>query len=186
MKSDKDAPLPLILLLTAAVFLPNFHANFIWDDRLLVLENPWTSKWSTILDIWRQHLWYEIPGEHRSNWYRPVMALHLIIDEKFFGGNLFPRQLLSLGWHLTAVYLGFSYFKRWNIQGGALFFSLSLFAMHPIQMEVNRFIAARNDSMVLVFALAAVLCKNNWGRWVLFFLALTTKESALLLIPILL
>ena len=48
--------------------------------------------------------------------------------------------------------------------------------MHPIQMEVNRFIAARNDSMVLVFALAGVLCKNKWHSLAFFFLALTTKE----------
>ena len=176
----------LLLLLALALFLPNLSSEYVWDDRLLVVLNPWTDHWSSLLNIWTQDLWHGVPGESKHNWYRPLMSAHLIVDQKLFGEALFPRQLISLGWHLTTVALLFSYVQRWAVSPSVLLLSVGFFALHPFQWEVNRFIAARNDSMGLCFALAAILSKGPYRAGFCALAAFLSKESTLLILPILL
>jgi hypothetical protein len=70
-------------------------------------------------------------------------------------------------------------FPRGAVLGAALF------ALHPFQSEVARFVAARNDTMAIAAVLGCWLLakKNPVGSAVVLLLGLYSKETALLALP---
>lgn len=166
-------------------------SSYLWDDRLLILENPWTKDWSHVWDIWTWDLWNNIPGEHTHHWYRPMMALHLIVDEQLFSSALLPRQIVSVLWFMGSVYLLFR-FLRTNTDFAPMYIyvAITVFALHPIQAELLQVIVGRNDSMALCFVVLGLVALSNTRisiafSAISFTLALCSKESALVWMGIL-
>lgn len=176
----------LVLLLLIPIFWISKPIELIWDDQLLIGLNPWTENFQNISKIWFWNLWHDIPGEHSTSWFRPLMALHLIIDQQLFGDSLFPRQLVSLFWYLGLSGLVWKYLNTWQFSTLGKRLGFLFFVFHPFQLELIHFLAARNDIMVMVFSLAAILSQHKRSKITFFTLALLSKESAIILIPILL
>ena len=51
-----SVPLPLrvaiIIVAVALIYLPALHANFVWDDELLITANPLLRDLSGLFEIW--------------------------------------------------------------------------------------------------------------------------------------
>ena len=178
--------LRLSLLLIISFFWFSKPIELIWDDQLLIGLNPWTSHLHSIRKIWLWDLWHQIPGEHADHWYRPIMALHLILDQQLFGDHLLPRQLCSLVWFLGLCHLVWKYLERWQLPAQHRQLGFALFLFHPFQLELIHFLAARNDTMVFFFSLSAIFARSKWATVSFLLLALLSKESALIIIPLLL
>ena len=160
--------------------------DYLWDDELLIKLNPWKEDPTALLQLWRWDLWHEIPGEHFHSWYRPIMALHIWIDQWLFGDALLPKQGISLLWYLGLLITLPKYLTHLKISAQQQFLAIPMIVLHPFQMELLYFIAARNDTMVLCFSLWAILSRQILVKAILILLALLTKESALVLFPLLL
>ena len=177
--------LRLVLLLLIPICWFSKPIDLIWDDQLLIGLNPWTKDLQNLPQIWFWNLWQDIPGEHANHWYRPLMAAHLILDQQLFGENLLPRQLVSLGWYLGLCILIWRYLETWELSRRGKRLGFLFFVFHPFQLELIHFLAARNDTMVLVFSFAAILSQPKWLKISLFLLAFLSKESAVILLPLL-
>lgn len=172
-----------IVTLLIIIFWISKPAELIWDDELLIGLNPWTEDPSNIMNIWHWTLWQDIPGEHASHWYRPLMALHLIFDQQVFSDALLPRQIISLAWFLALSALVWKYLGRWTLSPIGRQLGFLVFVFHPFQLELIHFLAARNDMMVLVFALSGILARGKVPKLLFFLLAFLSKENAVLLCP---
>ena len=171
-----------IYLLSLILFLIGLPSEYLWDDQLLIQNNPWAKDWNNIKDIWYWDLWKGIPGEHVSHWYRPLMAAHILLDEQLFAKALFPRYLCSLFWFWGMLFFLWKYLKRMEVQETVRLFLFSFIALHPVQQELMFFLAARNDSMVIVFSLLGIINKNQILKIIFFLLACLSKENAPLII----
>lgn len=182
--------LGVIGLLAIFLYFP-MGVEYIWDDRLLVLQNGNTHGIQALGRMWVEDLWAQTPGEMSHHWYRPLMTFSLWIDHTLLGQNPNLAVLHS------GLYLGLCGFflwhwlLKWTSETTAVALGVGFFILHPLQMESMRFISARNDLMSMAALLALANClsskKTQWFRVSLYsVLALFSKESSLLLIPIIL
>ena len=169
----------LLLLAVVAVFAPDPAAQFVWDDVELIGNNAFVTDWANLPTFFAVDLWHGVPGEHAPTFYRPLMQVELLLDHTLFGLKPAAYQVHSLLWHLLASGLVFEVLRR-RFPHGALA-GAALFALHPLQAEVTRFVAARNDTMALAGVLGAwLLARRPVASSVLLLLALLSKEIAVL------
>ena len=184
----------LLLLLTAAVFLPALGGDFCWDDRALILGNAVTDDlWGNLGTFFTADLWQtlELAGTD-SGYYRPLMLVSLAVDRSIAGLSPVWAHAHSLAWHVGAVAALWWVLRKLCAPLPALLGAL-IFALHPLQIETVALIAARNDAMAAAMGLAAlglVLDKDAkpaalLGAGLLTWAAMLSKESAVLL-PLLL
>jgi hypothetical protein len=181
----------ILLLLLLFVHHPRSQ-EYIWDDALLIGLNPWKEDPTQLSWLWRNSLWARIPGEYSLQWYRPLMSTHILLDELVFGDWIAAKQTLSLLWFGTLLVL----LRQWlHINKMAspfqTFWICLLVILHPFGLELTQFLSARNDSMMLVFSIGAGIVlalpatrSRRIGLLLLTFGALTSKESALLWLPL--
>jgi hypothetical protein len=178
--------LSLVLL---ASYGPLVQASYVWDDIPLVLNNTLTGDWSNLPRFFQIDLW-QSSGESdvESGYYRPLVLVSFALDRSLFGDWAGGAHLHSLAWHLAGVVFLWLLLRRW-VSEAAAWLAAGLFALHPVQSEAVSWVAARNDLMVTVFALAALLLLGTekpklpslLGGGALMLCALLSKESGILI-----
>ena len=164
--------------------------SLIWDDELLIGLNPWTQDWNGLVYSWTHHLWADIPGEHLTHWYRPLMGTHLVVDQQTFGAEIKPRQWLNLVWLFFATGLLIEWMiLRFNLSPQKALLAGLLLSSSHLTTEFIHFTAARNDTMALAFALLASIAslkqRPSWMVGLFSLMSLCSKESGLLLLILL-
>jgi tetratricopeptide (TPR) repeat protein len=182
----------LIFLLATALYLPSLSYDFVWDDFILIKENPQVRS----LANGPRLLVSKAPINQYSQFYRPLFMYSFSWDYAFFQEN-------PWGYHLTNSLIHglnsslVTYLALLLLQNpyGALIAG-ALFALHPAHGEAVAFVAGRVDLLPTLFSLLALLAiakktKNSrgWGPllWapLFFLLALLSKETAVVvLIPL--
>jgi len=133
-------------------------ADFVWDDIPLIVQNRITGDLGNWPLFFTQDLWLSsgVSGGHASGYYRPLMLLSLAVDQALWGLSPAGHHLHSVAWHLgaSAVLLAL---LRQLVPPLPAVLGTGVFALHPLQSEAVAWVASRNDPMVTLFVLAAVL-----------------------------
>lgn len=186
--------LPGILVLVAVLYGGVLYNDFVWDDKVLFVDNAALRTGSIDWAMLSR------PVMEGSNYFRPLVLLTWALEVRVWGVNPFAAHAVNLGLHLLNVALLFLLAQRvlssldldsvpWRAGLAA-----TLYALHPSLVEVTSWVSGRFDLMVTAFILAALLIDTTTlGRWsraawtsLLFALALGSKELALMFPPILL
>ncbi len=135
---------------------------------------------------------------HRNQagiYYRPVLSLSLMLDANIGGTNPSMFHSTNIVLHLVVTILVMKLLTRFGLQRRFAFFSSLLFAVHPALAQTVVWIPGRNESLLAIFVLSTLLALLRFQatrllRWLFlsllfFLLALFTKETALMLIPLL-
>lgn len=179
---------PLVaLLLTAAVYLPVLWFGFVCDDSSQIVESQSRYTWSAVPGYFGSDVWTFIAAA-KTNYYRPVFLLWLMLNSKMFGLNTALLHAAAVGLHLGATlllyFLALRLTRRADVSGAAAL----LFGVHPVHIEAVAWLSGVTESLFAVLALGAILCQLRGRRAVallLFALALFAKETAVVL-PLLL
>jgi hypothetical protein len=177
------------MLLTGILFLPLvLQGEFIWDDTKLVELNLWTGSFGNLGLMFTSDLWASTPlGAGDFFYYRPLMLVDLTVDRSL-GLGASGHHLHSLFWHLSCVALLYRLCSKESSKTLPLLAAVSLFALHPLQVETVAHIAARNDAMACSGILGALLLLRDpdpetkvlWAASACVALAVFSKETALL------
>ena len=82
------------------------------------------------------------------------MGSHILFDQWLFGDALRPKQWMNVIWFAGVIVLLYRWLNtilRLSIQQSI--WIVGLLILHPYSIELTQFIAARNDTMTLAFAL---------------------------------
>lgn len=161
------------------------------DDRLLILDRiAWLGDPSNVLAAFREGVFF---GKDQ-NFYRPLLTLSFMADTVLGGGAAFTYHLTNVLLHVVAVLLVFVVLQRLDARRMVAFALALLFAVHPAFVHAVAWLPGRNDSLLAIFALGAFLAFERWRvsrslsfavvHCVLLLLALLTKESAAVLVPL--
>jgi tetratricopeptide (TPR) repeat protein len=179
----------LLVGLIAAVYGVTLGFGLVFDDQILVVENPYVRlPLSSGLDLLRP----AGPGIA----YRPVRTFSYMVDHAF-GGGIRPAVFHASNLiHHAAASLGLFVLARLLIgsTAGALG-AAAVFAVHPLNSESVAYVSGRRDLLAALLAIVALLCwqaglpAHDRGRRLLavlgtvFFavLAVGAKESAIVL-----
>lgn len=197
MEVNKRHLLPILIIsgiafLVYSISLPN---QFLWDDEVQIVSNKFVHHLDNIPNFFTSGIFYT-PGQTLSGgFYRPVLTstytfIYVLSKGSPFGFRLFQVLIHTL--NSLLVYLIFLQLLKKNYQGQVLFNSSFLagltFAIHPAISEAVLFIAGLGEPLFTLFLLTSFLFFSKYTliSCLFFFLALLTKETAVVFFPLIL
>jgi protein O-mannosyl-transferase len=148
----------LVLILITVIPYSNVHeGTFLsFDDKRYVSENPFVPNGLSRENVrwaFSAGLFFQTPF---IDYWQPMTTLSHMLDVALFGLNPAAHHLMNLLFHTLNVLLLFGLLFR--LTGARLKSCLvaTLFAIHPIHVEVVAWITARKDLLSLFFALIAM------------------------------
>ncbi len=159
------------------------------DDNVLVLDNfQFIKRLGNIGAAFGRDAFLNTVN---TAYYRPLLTISFIINSQFSGNALWGYHLGNIILHLTAACLIYYFLKKLRYSPHLSLFLALLFTVHPILTQAVAWIPGRNDSLLAIFTLASFIflinfCesakkKDLFYHLLFFFLALLTKESALII-----
>ncbi len=185
--------LALLVALSVVPFLGSVRGDFVYDDRIQILDNPLIQKPELLAQAVTRDVWGFKGDRERawSNYFRPAFVLWLAGNWRLFGAHPTGWHLTSLALHAGVVLLAFALFRRLGSSLPRSLLGAALFAVHPVHVESVAWISGSPDLLMAVGILGVlVLEAPSPGRLhfrtrilalALAVLALFTKETALLL-----
>ena len=171
----------VILMASVGVYLNTLPNDFIFDDKVQLLRNPWIKDVKYIPDIFLSDVWGFAGFKGASNHYRPMMYLLYMADYHIFGFKPWGFHLTNIIFHagvsvlvffvatilLTqqiAITSGFPASERLESEqvlpnSSTLMFAFIaalLFATHPIHTEVVAWIGAIPELLFTFFYLISL------------------------------
>lgn len=138
-------------------YLPAMNGAFVWDDNLLITENPLITDAPSPAPIWT--------SAHSMD-YTPLTLTTFWMEWRLFHHSALGFHLVNLLLHAGAAFLIWRILERLKIPGGWL--AALLFAIHPVNAASAAWIAERKNTLSLFFYLLSILCyleyqlARNW------------------------
>ena len=183
--------LVLLCLLAVLVYANSLHNPFIIDDHHIIVRN-WLLREQTPWPIFKSHLFASQGIE--TEYYRPLTLFTFWINYRISGLNPVGYHATNLSLHVivvTLAYILLSQFVSPAIAG----FSSAFFAVHPANVQAVTYISSRSDPL---YSLCILLGLLSWrsgtaatgskriffqgSSLALYFLALSSKEMALVML----
>jgi protein O-mannosyl-transferase len=179
----------LIFSLALLPYLGTVAYDFTFDDGVIVARNPAVQEWGQ----WKLIFWSDYwPGTH-SSLYRPLTILSFSLEKLFHGPDPAGFHFVNIILHAAASVL--VYLIAVQLMGatwGAVLAG-SLFALHPIHIEVVSGVVGRAELLSTLLGLGSLYIvmrrQESWAIaktsyiWalILFFMALNAKENAIVI-----
>lgn len=180
--------------LAALTYLWTIFFGFIYfDDNALILDNLFFLRNITniptafVTDVF--HVLHS-----PAAYYRPVLTVSLMLDSLISGSSPFFYHLTNVIIHIVTSCVVFIFLQKIKIKKEVAFLFSVIFAVHPVLSQAVAWIPARDDSLLTLFSLLSFIFFINFidtGKrknavWHLVFLtaAIFTKESGLIIIPV--
>ncbi len=138
------------LLLVVGVILayqPVWHAGFIWDDDVYVVNNRLLTAPDGLERIWFSS---ESPSQ-----YFPLTYTVLRLERSLWGLNPAGYHWVNLLLHAANALLVWRVLQRLKVPGAWL--AAALFAFHPVQVETVAWVSELKNILSLFFSLLALL-----------------------------
>ena len=137
----------LLILLQPLIYFNGLNGSFVFDDQFLIVDTMGTL---TPYSIFSGGLWGD--SQNQANFYRPLFSMTIWMDQHLFGFNPFGYHVHSLLWHMLNIHL-FASFAHLILSNARATIATLTFGLHPLMSELVYWIAARNDTMAIAFAL---------------------------------
>ena len=173
----------LLLAVVALVYGNSLRNGFTMDDGIYILRNPQVTQTSV----------HALFSPHKlSNVFRPVTFASFALNWRLGGGRPFSFHLFNLILHAGATLLVYLLFDSLlgaspTVKATALAAAL-VFAVHPLHTEAVSSIVGRAEVLAAGFIFAAWLLHlhdQQIPALICFVLALLSKESAVIFLPLL-
>lgn len=184
-----------LVLLTLAAYANSLWNGFVWDDEVLVRENPHIRNLTYLPTLFTSDLVHNSHGG--PAYYRPLQAITYLLDYQLWGTHPTGYHLTNILLHALCVVLVWMTLRRLVSDPLIPLLVAAVFAVHPLNTSAVTYIAGRADSLALAGMLGAFLFHHHYRQQqtprVLFFVAallcyvaaLFSRENALLF-PVLL
>jgi len=165
------------------------------DDKFFVVQNESFNKSLENIPV---AFGRGLFGPANDLYYRPLFLVDMILEYQVFGTSPWGYHLTSLIFHILAVCLLFTFFRKIRIPDTDALILSALFAVHPVLTQAVAWIPGRNDMLLMIFFLAAMIgciqyydagiAKEKWKKWkwfiaqfIFLLMALFIKETAVVI-----
>ncbi|MBN8465870.1 tetratricopeptide repeat protein [Corallococcus exiguus] len=146
-----------VVLAALVVYAPALVNGFVYDDFVLVEENPWLTSSAWLGEVFTQQLFGFVPTASASAaFYRPLIHVLLLGVHAVAGMSPVAYHLVPVVLHALAS-LGVWALARRLLQGqspGAALVAGLLFAVHPVHVEAVAWVSALMDVSATTAGLA--------------------------------
>ena len=188
------AALAALLAVVWLVYAPLLAGEFVYDDKVVVLQNPLLTSWTHLPQVFSSGMWdfADADTARSTAYWRPLSSLLLMTSWSIGGADPFVFHCLSLALHLAATAAAWALARTWSGHAYTAWIAALLWAFHPTHVESVAWISAVSDpafAMCAFLSLRAVAIAHQrertpWsaGAWLL--AGLLCKELALAVVPV--
>lgn len=175
----------LCFILVFAVYSQSLSGDFVFDDRSIVSHRPLLENINNLPQIAVLPYWSAEAGL-----YRPLTLISYSLNYAFLGPEAWHFHLINIILYALTGYLLFLLIRKVFPKRESLAYLTSvLFLVMPIHTEAVANIVGRAEILALFFSLLVFLelvkkKANLWKAGLWFFLALSSKEIAIAVLPI--
>ena len=146
----------LLLFATLAVYARTAGFQFVFDDAIFIVSNPFVQSATNIPRFFTEPVWSGI-AIAQKNYYRPVFLLWVLANYTAFGNQAAGWHVSALLLHCINVFLVYLLALRLAHEPAAAGAGAALFALHPVQAETVSWICCMNDLLACFLVLASLL-----------------------------
>jgi len=178
------AAVVISLLITILYSVAAWGNELIYDDRILIVEQPTPKSVSEVFSVFGERHWYNLP------YYRPLARLTMVGQKYLHEDSVGLYHLFNAAIMGVAMLLSYALLRlpQFQIRPLAALIGATLFAVHPLASStVYPICSGRETSLPAVFIIATVYChlRSGWFWRVAtpigFAAALLCKEQAVIL-----
>jgi tetratricopeptide (TPR) repeat protein len=153
MNAPMSSPSPsvlralLIVAVTFWVYSPAFHGDWLWDDSVLIVDNPLMSDPGGLRKIWIE------PGVLKD--YYPITFTVQRLEWEWFGIHRLGYHLVNIALHALSALLVWRLLARLGVR--AAWWGGLLFAVHPVMVESVAWISELKNTLALPPLLLAMI-----------------------------
>ena len=181
----------LVLALTFTVYIGALGYAFVYDDIVVIVQNPTVHSWHSVPRFFTEHLWgfkYAV-----GSYYRPIFLVWLTFNHWLFGLNPVGYHLTTILLHVGVTLLVFLLVRKFTGDHATAAIASLVFGLHPAHIEAVAWIAGATESLLAVLFLGSFVCYTQYregnrgrGRWltaslVLAVLTVLAKEQGVVL-----
>jgi len=185
----KTVPFLFLIIIVLALFwkTTSYDVTDNDDDIFVTGSAARYTAPAIFMDLFKNNVYFG----GNTNYYRPVLILTFMIDNKIGGDSASISHLTNILLHVFSVLLLFFFLQKYVFPQKTALLASMLFAVHPLAVYTATWIPGRNDSLffILFFICLILLLEYNQKRKIYYlaahFLAvmvlLFTKESAIII-----
>jgi len=167
-----------------AVYGPTVGYAFVWDDRSLILDNPFIAQPLDLGRVFRSDFWLLSSVPRPSGMYRPLVFLSYWVEWRAWGGNPAGFHAVNVVLHGLVVAGVVQLGRKLGLATLAALAAGAIVGLHPVAVEAVSNVASRPDLMATTLVLAGTLLwlrtdAARWGAVPVLFAATLCKETAL-------
>jgi tetratricopeptide (TPR) repeat protein len=136
-----------LVLAVAICYIPALGAGFVWDDDLLVTENPLVKGADSLPYVW---------ASSAATDYTPLTTTAFWLQWRLWADNAAGYHLVNILLQALSALLLWRVLARLDIPGAWL--GALLFAIHPVNVASVAWVAELKNALSLPFYLAAIAC----------------------------
>jgi tetratricopeptide (TPR) repeat protein len=150
----------VIVLAVVLCYMPAMRAGFVWDDDLLVTENPLVKGADSLPYVW---------GSAAATDYTPLTITAFWLEWRLWAENAAGYHLVNILLQALSAVLLWRVLERLDVPGAWL--GGLLFAVHPVNVASVAWVAELKNGLSLPFYLGAIACylrymeKRRWGTY---------------------
>ncbi len=149
-------PFLIVAVVAVGIFSNSFNNEFIYDDRIAIIENNYIRSWSNLWEFLNPASTF-----HRTFMllsYRPLQNISYLVTYTLFGLNAGNHHIFNVALHALNAVLVFVILRRLTRHEAVALVGALAFAVHPVHMEAVQVSALRADLLSTPLFIAALLC----------------------------
>lgn len=156
-----NAAAAAIVVGAALLYAPSLGADFVWDDRPLILDDTRLRTWQGVVDAIGGDFFEWASDAQAYGYWRPLVTLSYAVQRAIHGPAAALFHGFNLLLHLAAMALGYVYGRQRGLNPWGLCLGLAAFAVMPSHVEAVTWIAGRTDLLATVAVLGALLADGS-------------------------
>jgi predicted negative regulator of RcsB-dependent stress response len=152
------------VVLTFLIYIRTITFDWVFDDHVQVVLNPWLSTWGSLKQMFTLHSWAFSDYGFAGKFYRPMYLVWLLVNNKLFGGLPGWFHLAGLFLHVAVVILAYLTARRLLKDDRSAAVAALLFALHPGKVEAVAWVAGLTEPLLAVFFFGTVLAYLRWQQ----------------------
>jgi hypothetical protein len=153
-----------VFLLAFVAYAETLSYWFVGVDTLPLIATSRVQTTADFVEIFTKPLMHESPFVAIARFYRPVASLSYALDYWLWGLNPFGYHLTNVVFHAVAAVLVVYAVGEITNRPAVGYLSAGLFAVHPLTVEVVPSAERRQDILLAVFVLTALILFVRWYR----------------------
>src|SRR5581483_4472771 len=139
-------PALLLMFAVALSYSPVLHAGFMWDDNVMLTNNPLVKAGNGLARMW-------LTTQDVDYW--PVTGSSFWLEWRLWGLQATGYHVTNVLLHLSSAYLLWCVLRRLAIPGAWL--AALLFGVHPVNVQSVAWIAERKNTLSMTLGLLSLL-----------------------------